>query len=94
MIIFAIVLAILLVASNAMWLYFFRDITRDAARERWSLHERIRDPKSAMPNPEPKPMTKEDQAVLDDWVRSTEVQDEFDAVGRIDPTLPLRNDEK
>jgi hypothetical protein len=85
---------IVLVASNAVWLYFFLQISRDSARERWSLLERIRDPQAAMPNPEPKPMSKEDQSVLENWIANTEVEDEFDLTGRIDPATPLRSEDK
>lgn len=93
MIYLVITLLILFVVSNVLWLYFFRELTRDAARERWSLNERIRDPRSVLPNPEPKPMSKEDQVVLDNWIANTEVEDEFDLVGRIEPPTPLRGDE-
>lgn len=85
--------AVLLVATNCVWLYFFREFLRDSTRERWSLNERIRDPQSALPNPEPKPMSKEDQQVLENWIANTEVKDEFDLVGRISPPTPLRSDQ-
>lgn len=91
MIVFSTCLAVLLVVSNAVWLYFFLQFSRDSARERWSLQERIREPENAQPNPEPKQMTHEETRVLDNWVSKTEAKDEFDAVGRIDPELPLRN---
>jgi polyphosphate kinase 2 (PPK2 family) len=77
---------IVLVASNAVWLYFFLQISRDSARERWSLLERIRDPQA--------PMSKEDQSVLENWIANTEVEDEFDLTGRIDPATPLRSEDK
>lgn len=79
------VLGVLLVVSNALWLLFFDKRLTESRNERFELIERIRDPET--PQVPPRVI----DSPSDSLVESTPtVEDEWDAVGAIDPNLPLR----
>lgn len=99
----AIVLAIALIAivvCNYFWLRYTKELLKDARSERWELYERVREPSGkAMP---PGLIEAEENAkkqleangiqIRSDSAINAEpaVKDEWDAVGAIDPPLPLR----
>lgn len=81
------------------WLEYLKNKDKEARAERWELYERVREPEGkALPpeiiDTEVEKAKREAEKVeirSDSAINSTPpVLDEWDAVGKIDPTLPLR----
>lgn len=79
------VLAVALVVSNGLWIMFFDLRLKENRNERYELLERIREPET--PQVQPKVIDTPSESMVQS---QPTIEDEWDAVGAVDPVLPLR----